>query len=409
MRFSSLTDRFEKADRIFDSIIIGGGLSGTLAATVLGRAGYHVCLIDRYEIYPKDFRAEHLDGGIIDSLMRLNLLDELTDGLFRGETVTIARNARVIGMTATVNFGLRYENLVNRARSALPEHVHRVVGRVSKIETTDDLQSVSLSNGDVVTGRLIVLATGQGAAVGRQAGARRVTLRERHSLTFGFQIEPAGVASFKDSFLVYQRENIRDKIDYLAAFTMGGRTRVNLFTYRDYKDPWTKSFLADPDAGLKRNLPGLEAVIGPYQASGPVEARPIDLYVTKDATRPGLVLIGDAFQSSCPATGMGIIRLLTDIEQLCGVHLPRWLETPGMDATKVGAFYRDPIKVACDAKALRDSAYRRAVSTETTPGWRLHRARLAMVEQARALLHRRPAVGYPRVAGQEQRPTLVPG
>ncbi|MFL5280199.1 MAG: FAD-dependent monooxygenase [Rhodopila sp.] len=43
-------------------LVIGGGISGTLAATVLSCSGYTVGLIDRHDTYPPDFRAEHLTG-----------------------------------------------------------------------------------------------------------------------------------------------------------------------------------------------------------------------------------------------------------------------------------------------------------------------------------------------------------
>lgn len=392
----------------FDTVIIGGGISGTLAATVLGRAGYRVCLIDLHSVHPRDFQAEHLDGAMIERLQRLDSLNHLTNGLFRGETVTVARFGRTVGSARTINFGLRYEDLVNRARSALPGNVVLVTGRATNIETTEDRQIVTLSGGMRVEGRLIVLATGQGAGLCRQAGVQRVTLREGHSLTFGFDIESLGPTSFKDSFIIYQREKVSDRIDYLAAFTMNGRTRVNLFTYRDYKEPWTKQFISNPDDGLKGILPGLQSAIGRYRAVGPVEARPIDLYITKNAVVPGVVLVGDAFQSSCPATGMGILRLLTDIEQLCDVHLPRWLETPGMDASKIRTFYNDPIKQACDAKSLHDAAYRRAVSTNTSLSWRLHRARLRLVDEARTALHWRPAEFHPRISDNAAAASFAP-
>ncbi|MFL5287114.1 MAG: hypothetical protein ACJ8AW_40630 [Rhodopila sp.] len=105
-------------------------------------------------------------------------------------------------------------------------------------------------------------------------------------------------------------------------------------------------------------------------------ARPMDLYVSQGHKQAGVVLIGDAFQASCPATGMGIVRLLTDIERLCRVHVPAWFASPGMGADKITAFYDDPVKRACDAKALHDAEYRRSVSTETALSWRLHRARV---------------------------------
>jgi 2-polyprenyl-6-methoxyphenol hydroxylase-like FAD-dependent oxidoreductase len=397
---SAIPDQYFDSRNPVDALIVGGGISGTLAATVLGRAGYRVCLIDRYEVYPRDFRAEHLDGAMIELLARLDVLGDLTDSLYRGETVRIARHGRAYATVPTVNFGLRYETLVHRARSALPTKVEVVTGRVTTIVTSDVYQRVGLADGRNFQGRLVILATGQGAGLCKQVGIKRRVLREGHSLTFGFDIESAGAAPFADSFLVYQRERVQDRIDYLAAFTLCGRTRVNLFTYRGYKEPWTKNFIADADQGLRQVLPGLESVIGPYRAYRPVEARPIDLYVSDNVNVDGVVAIGDAFQASCPATGMGMVRLLTDIEQLCRLHLPRWLLSPGMAAEKIAKFYRDPIKQACDAKALHDSEYRRKVSTETGLRWTVHRARVQAMEQVSGWRHRPPAVGHPRISTQ---------
>lgn len=406
---SAVRDVGDAVDKPADALIVGSGISGTLAATVLGRAGYRVCLIDRYQTYPKDFRAEHLDGAMIDLLARLDVLGDLVHNLYRGETVAVARNGRVIGRAASMNFGLRYDTLVNRARRALPENVEVVTGRVTNIATSDTLQRVCLADGRTYHGRLVIVATGQGAGLCKQIGITRRTLREAHSLTFGFEIQPTGPASFTDSFLVYQRERIPDRIDYFAAFTLAARTRVNLFTYRDYKESWTKAFIADPDQGLHQVLPGLTNVLGPYHACGPVEARPIDLYVSDNVHVNGAVVIGDAFQASCPATGMGMVRLLTDIEQLCRFHLPRWLESPGMGAEKIAEFYRNPVKRACDAKALHDSEYRRAVSTETSLRWNVHRARVQATERVQALLNRLPTAGHPRITTQHEGATLATG
>ena len=63
-----------------DIAIIGGGLAGSTAAAMLGRAGIATVLIDPHEIYPFDFRVEKLSGdtqlerffrtGIADSVLR---------------------------------------------------------------------------------------------------------------------------------------------------------------------------------------------------------------------------------------------------------------------------------------------------------------------------------------------------
>jgi 2-polyprenyl-6-methoxyphenol hydroxylase-like FAD-dependent oxidoreductase len=101
------SDRSDESAATADIVIVGGGISGTLAATVLGRAGYDVCMIDRYAVYPPDFRAEHLDGPQIDQLRRLGFLEHLTLGLYRGDTVTLARSGHILGTTGTINYGLR--------------------------------------------------------------------------------------------------------------------------------------------------------------------------------------------------------------------------------------------------------------------------------------------------------------
>lgn len=392
-----------------DVIIVGGGISGSLAATVLGRAGYQACLIDRYAVYPPDFRAEHLDGPAVEQLRRLGFLDDLTLGLYRGETVTLARRGRILASAGTVNYGLSYDALVNRARSNLPDNVQTVVGRVANIETSAALQRITMSDGNTFDGRLVVLATGQGYALSKKIGIKRHIIRDAHSLTFGFNIEPDDGTPFAHSFIVYQPDEIRHRIDYLAAFTMDGTTRVNLFTYRDFREPWTKTLLADPGAALAEALPGLEAVIGQYSAVGPAVARPIDLYTSEGYRQDGVVMIGDTFQACCPATGMGMVRLLTDIEQLATIHVPRWLATPGMGVDKIATFYDDPVKRACDAKALHDSEYRRSVSTETTLGWRLHRARVRAVFRLSRASNRAAKPQHPRIDAIRPEPALVPG
>ena len=63
-----------------DIAIIGGGLAGSTAAAMLGRAGIPTVLIDPHQVYPFDFRVEKISGdeqldrfyrtGIADSVLR---------------------------------------------------------------------------------------------------------------------------------------------------------------------------------------------------------------------------------------------------------------------------------------------------------------------------------------------------
>jgi flavin-dependent dehydrogenase len=85
-----------------------------------------------------------------------------------------------------------------------------------------------------------------------------------------------------------------------------------------------------------------------------VAVRPIDLLETRNYLQPGVVLIGDAFMTTCPTTGTGIDRAFGDVEALVR-HLPDWLATPGMDIDKIDTFYKDPVKTERDMLALRSS------------------------------------------------------
>ena len=66
--------------RYTDIAIIGGGLAGSIAATMLGRAKISTVLIDPHQTYPFDFRVEKISGdeqldrfyqtGLADSVLR---------------------------------------------------------------------------------------------------------------------------------------------------------------------------------------------------------------------------------------------------------------------------------------------------------------------------------------------------
>ena len=125
--------------------------------------------------------------------------------------------------------------------------------------------------------------------------------------------------------------------------------RANLFGYRDLHDPWLKQFREAPQETLLAMWPRLRELMGDFTVPGFVKIRPVDLYVSHGHRQDGIVLVGDAFATSCPAAGTGARKVLVDVERLCNVHIPRWLATPGMGEAKIAAFYDDPVKQACDA------------------------------------------------------------
>jgi 2-polyprenyl-6-methoxyphenol hydroxylase-like FAD-dependent oxidoreductase len=358
---------------LYDVAVVGGGLSGTLAATVLGRAGYRVALIDRHAVYPSEFRVEKIGGDQIQKLQGLGLLDALEAAATPFQEIVNVRRGRVLDRTHAIHYGIFYEDLVRTMRAQLPETVHFIVGRVDDLCTGPDVQTVSITEQASVAARLVVLASGMGDLLRRKLGIERNVVHAQQSLTFGFNIRPSGSEAFRYPALTYYGERPSDGIDYLNLFPAGGLMRANLFTFLDHRNPWVKEFRQSPRETLGRTLPGLASVLGDFEVVGGVQNWLMDLSVAQDVRQDGVVLIGDSYQTSCPAAGTGVSRLLTDVERLCTVHIPDWLESPQMRADKLARFYDDPDKQAMDARALGLAHYRRSLTVDTSLNWRTRR------------------------------------
>jgi len=351
-----------------DVLVVGAGLGGAAAAAVLSRAGCDVVVVDRHTTYPADFRAEQLVGSQTDALRRLGLLDGIVGQTTPMPGATAACYGKVIDSTYSLHYGLRYEDMVNMARS-LATRARFVTGRVAQVVTGLETQKVVLADGAVFEARLVVLATGPSCSdLFPSLGIERTMLSEHHSLTLGFDVQ-----TVSRRILVYYGERAGDRMDYLTVFPIGDTMRANLFCYLDPSDPWARSFKLNPKQALLDVMPSLEQAIGPFEIVGKVQVRPNSIQRAENVRQQaGVVLIGDAFQSSCPAVGTGIGRILADVEVLRRL-VPSWLATPGMGADKIEQFYSDPAKCRFDTQALRDTRHRRALCTETSWRWKAYR------------------------------------
>jgi hypothetical protein len=191
-------------------------------------------------------------------------------------------------------------------------------------------------------------------------------------------------------------------------FPIGNVTRANLFTYRDMDDPWLRQMRVAPQDSLFALMPALREMIGDFSVSSQIKIRPVDLYVTHGHRQPGVVLVGDAFATSCPAAGTGARKVLTDVERLCNVHIPKWLRSDGMDTGKISTFYDDPIKQACDLFSIRKAYGLKAFSIDTGLPWRLRRWTKFAIHLARGMLrrfeHHEPPSGQNAIAAAPQKP-----
>jgi 2-polyprenyl-6-methoxyphenol hydroxylase-like FAD-dependent oxidoreductase len=336
-----------------DVAVIGAGTAGTAAAAAIHTAGYRVALIDLHRIYPDEFRAEKFGQSQFAYFEKFGLGLEAREALTRFDDVWVYNYGRVVERKQKVDYSVSYGDFVNGLRRGLPAGVEFLIGKIETLETGAEGQLLAMADGAVIRSRLVVVATGQVDIVRRGLGIEKQVISAAHSLTFGFDLEQTPDA-FPFASLVWYPDRPADRGAYLSLFPIGGRMRGNLFTYKSMSDPWVKAFRLDPSGELARLLPKLGRLFGPVTIAGKVAARPIDLAVSTNHLQPGVVLLGDAYMTTCPTTGTGLERALGDVDTLIG-RLPDWLATPGMGIDKLGQFYNDPAKLQRDGAAMRSS------------------------------------------------------
>jgi 2-polyprenyl-6-methoxyphenol hydroxylase-like FAD-dependent oxidoreductase len=376
---------------------------------MLGRAGFGTVLVDPHAVYPPDLRCEKLDGPQVGILRRTGIADAvLRAGTFDGEA-WIARYGRLVEKRPGDQYGILYDTLVNTVRAEIPAGAEFIHAKATAVATSADRQVITLSNGEEISARLIVLANGLNIGLRHTLGMTREMVSPCHSITVAFDLKPAGRRSFAFPALTYYGERTAHRVAYITLFPIGAAMRANFMVYRDMHDPWLSEMRYRPVEAMDAVMPGLRGLIGDYEVEGPIKIRPADLYVTKGYLQPGVVLVGDAFATSCPAAGTGTSKVFTDVERLCNVHIPQWLATGGMGAVKIAAFYDDPVKQACDVHSTHKAFNLRSISIDDGWQWRMRRwsrfmGRLGIgtMRQARNRLFVRPA-DRPTVSAAEGR------
>lgn len=353
--------------------IVGAGLAGTVLAITLAKAGRRIALVDPHRIHHDEFRAEKTRAEQMGLFEKLGLGPVFRSLSTPMTDLHIFRFGQLFERKQTFEYAFSYAPLVNGMRAALPPQAPLTVGKVAEVSTGPDRQRLVLADGSVIDARLLVVATGYSEALRRAIGVERIEESKAHSLTMGFDLAITPQEFGLQSLTFYGRR-IADRIAFLTIFRIGERMRANMFVYRTVADPWVRAFRENPQKMLLELMPEIAARCGNFAVASEIEVRQVSLTTTRGHRRDGVVFIGDAFATTCPAQGDGINRVLTDVDCLSS-YIPAWLETPGMAADKICAFYDDPIKVAADARALRASIYAKRITTETGLEWRLRRLR----------------------------------
>jgi 2-polyprenyl-6-methoxyphenol hydroxylase-like FAD-dependent oxidoreductase len=393
--------------RYTDVAIIGGGLAGSTAAAMLGRAGIAAVLIDPHVTYPPELRCEKLGGNQLTLLKKTGLADATLRATTLDGEVWEARYGHVVTKKPSDQHGIMYDALVNTMRAQIPGDAPIIHAKVVGIATSAERQKLVLSNDEEISARLIILSNGLNPGLRHLLGIRRQVLSPCHSVTLGFDVEPVGRPAFEFPALTYWPARTSSRMAYLTLFPIGSAMRANLMVYRDMDDPWLPAFRKAPEEAMCELMPRLERLMGKFKVSGLIRIRPADLGINENVLQPGVVLAGDAFSTSCPAAGTGTTKVFNDVQLLCNTYIPRWLATDGMDTDKIAAFYDDPEKVACEEDCLTKAYHLRSLSIDEALSWRVKRwARFAVrlsdgISRAvRKQFSRqgtgRPSAGYPK-------------
>ena len=131
-----------------DVVIAGGGLAGSLAAAMLGRAGIRTVVIDPHPVYPPDFRCEKLDGPQMQTLGLTGLADAVLRASTADRECWVARFGRVVEKRPGDQQGIMYDTLVNTIRAEIPGSAEFIQAKVTDItDRPGAADSSGLSNG----------------------------------------------------------------------------------------------------------------------------------------------------------------------------------------------------------------------------------------------------------------------
>jgi len=365
-----------------DVAIIGGGLAGATAAAMLGRAGHDAMLIEPHMEQRPEFRCEKLDDSQLALLRLTGLADDVLPHTCVDGQVWVVRYGRLVDRKPSGRAGIMYHDLLNAVRQQIPARVRHLATKVSAISGNAGRQRITLATGDEVEAKLVILANGLNPGLRETLEIKREVLSPCHSISIGFDMKPDVGQEFAFPALTAFPERPDQAMAYISIFPVRGGIRANLFVYWDMEDPRLRTFRHQPKEALLDLIPGLAQFTGPFTIDGQVGIRPIDLVRVNAPERPGIVLVGDAYSTSCPAAGTGVNKVLTDVQRLCSTYVPAWLGKATIEAADVADFYADPVKLQCESESLQKALWLRRISTGTSIGLRSWRGARFVAQSA---------------------------
>ncbi len=359
---------------IFDVLIVGAGIAGVVAAWALNAKGRRVALVDPQPTTSPVFRAERISQQAAQTLKELGLFDRLERIAKPLKTTATIKGSRIEDVSSNTDYSTPLWQLVAELRKNLSSAgITVLVDRADSAETSPKVQTVQLHSGKSVQCRLLVVATGNAKPLLKSLGIQRDVISEKHSTTFGFDIECG-----EDFKLPTDSVSVRiykDGADYLNIFpTPEGNYRGNLFTYWPTGGEQVRQFAkGDVNEILTELAPRMKEVTGDWRAVGKVQCGSMSVVKSKGAHGPGFVLIGDAYGRICPCLGNGIQKALEDVLSL-RKYLPQWLETKAtLEWKTISEYYQDPSRQALEDHLFKYSLFIRDRLINNQLGWQLRR------------------------------------
>ena len=261
----------------------------------------------------------------------------------------IARFGYLLDKRPSRQFGIMYDALINAIRAEIPQAAELVYAKVTAISTSAERQKLTL-----VERRDDLGAAGRAGQRIEYRAAPQARHRTPDHQRLPLDLDrlrpgagrPRGFRFSGADLFLGTAERPHPLSDAVSGRQADARQPVHLS-----RDRRSLAARDAPRAGRDHEaaLPRLRRITGEFAVAGDVKIRPADLYVSTGYRQPGIVLVGDAFATTCPVTGTGTDKVFTDVAQLCNVHIPAWLATEGMGDDKIASFYDDPVKQACDA------------------------------------------------------------
>ena len=85
-----------------------------------------------------------------------------------------------------------YDALIGAVRAEIAAPAELIYAKVTDVSTSAERQKLTLSSGETISARLVVLANGLSVGLRRNLGIERQVLSAAHSISIGFDMVPVG-------------------------------------------------------------------------------------------------------------------------------------------------------------------------------------------------------------------------